>query len=82
MHKHSTGATQLPQHLLVSNLHHYNTRFSSNHNYALPGARINLKQTSLTYRGPDFWNKIPPQIRSLPHHCFKKMYKLHLLAGS
>lgn len=82
VHKHSTGAIQLPQHLLlVSNLHHYNTRSSSNNNYTLPNAKINLKQTSLTYRGPEYWNKIPPQIRSLPHHCFKKMYKRHLLAG-
>ena len=82
MHKHSTGALQLPQNLLlVSHLHHYNTRSSSSNNYVLPGARINLKQTSLTYRGPEYWNKIPPQIRHLPHHSFKKTYKQHLLAG-
>ena len=83
MHKHSTGALQLPQHLLlVSNLHHHNTRSSSNKNYVLPVARINLKQTSLTYRGPEYWNKIPPKIRALPHHCFKQTYKQHLLAGT
>ena len=66
--------------LFITDIHSYNTRSSSNNDYFIPKARINLKQTSFTYCGPDIWNKIPPNIRTTPFFCFKKLFKSHLLS--
>ena len=81
MHKNKSNIIQMSSDFLfITDIHSYNTRSSSNNDYFIPKARINLKQTSFIYRGPDIWNKIPPDIRTTPFFFFKKLFKSHLLS--
>ena len=63
----------------VSSIHSHNTRLNNPFNYYIPSINTNLGKTSLTYCGPKIWNSIPLDIRSLPPHQFKILYKNHLI---
>ena len=56
-------------------IHHYHTRFSSKNNFYIKRSRINQLKNSFSRIRAKIWNSVPPDIRKLPKHNFKK--KLH-----
>ena len=56
-------------------IHHYHTRFSSKNNFCIKRSRINQLKNSFSRIGVKTWNSVPPDIRILSKHNFKK--KLH-----
>ena len=69
----------LPSHLINTfyqnnEIHHYCTR--SSYNYHLELVNTNIKQFSITYKGPVLWNSIPVSIRSLKNI---NQFKQHII---
>ena len=61
--------------LNISNLHNYNTRLSSTHNFYQHFIRTNSAQSTFTTNGIKFWRKIPKEIKVLPLNIFKTRVK-------
>ena len=63
----------------ASRIHNYNTRFVSNLNYFRPRVSTNLGKTSFKFSAPKIWETVPPGLKCLPYHKFKKEWKSYLL---
>ena len=80
MHNYHKKKTNLNVNLeLLTNKHSHNTRSAADSNYFLPNLRTNLGMNSLSSIGPQVWNSIPTNIKSLPAHLFKNKYKQYML---
>ena len=60
----------------ASRIHNHNTRFVSNLNYFRP--RVS---TSFKFSAPKIWETVPPCVKSLPYHKFKKEWNSCLLTN-
>ena len=61
--------------------HNYLTRQSVSQNLNSAFQRLTLTQHSIYYCGPQIWNEIPDDIKSLPRFDqFRKSYKSYLLS--
>ena len=60
-------------------MHHYHTRFSSKNNFYIKRSRINQLKNSFSRIGAKIWNSVPPDIRKLSKHNFKKKLQEALL---
>ena len=58
-----------------------NTRFVSNMNYFRPRVSTNLGKKSFKFSAPKIWETVPPGLKCLPYHKFKKEWKSCLLAN-
>ena len=63
----------------ASRIHNHNTRFVSNLNYFRPRVSTNLGKTSFKFSAPKIWETVPPGLKCLPYHKFKKEWKSYLL---
>ena len=59
----------------ASRIHNHNTRFASNLNYFMPRVSTNLNKTSFKFSVPKIWGTVPPGLKCLPYHKFKKEWK-------
>ena len=50
----------------------FNTRFVSNLNYFRPRVSTTLGKTSFKFSAPRIWETVPPGLKCLPYHKFKK----------
>ena len=57
------------------------TRFVSNLNYFRPRVSTNLGKTSFKFSAPKIWETVPPGLKCLPYHKFKKEWKSYLLTN-
>ena len=58
-----------------------NTRFVCNLNYFRPRVSTNLGKTSFKFSAPNIWETVPPGLKCLPYHKFKKEWKSCLLTN-
>ena len=58
-----------------NSIHHHHSRFSSKNNFYIKRSRINELKNSFSRIVATIWNSVPPDIRKLSKHNFKK--KLH-----
>ena len=65
----------------ASRIHNNNTRFVSNLNYFRPRVSTNLGKTSFKFSAPKIWETVPPGLKCLPYHKFKKEWKSCLLTN-
>ncbi|CAH3173963.1 unnamed protein product [Porites lobata] len=65
----------------ASRVHNHNTRFFSNLNYFRPRVSTNLGKTSFKFSAPKIWATVPPGLKCLPYHKFKKEWKFCLLTN-
>ena len=65
----------------ASRIHNHNTRFVSNLNYFRPRVSTNLGKTSFKFSAPKIWETVPPGLKCLPYHKFKKEWKSYLLTN-
>ena len=65
----------------ASRIHNHNTRFVSNLNYFRPRVSTNLGKTSFKFSAPKIWETVPPGLKCLPYHKFKKEWKSCLLTN-
>ena len=63
----------------ASRIHNHNTRFVTNLNYFRPRVSTNLGKTSVKFSAPKIWETVPPGLKCLPYHKFKKEWKSCLL---
>ena len=63
----------------ASRIHNHNTRFLSDMNYFRPRVSTNVSKTSFKFCAPKIWETVPPGLRCLPYHKFKKEGKSCLL---
>lgn len=64
----------------MSEIHGYNTRYSSADNLCAKYSRLLTRQIkSFSRRGAIIWNSIPPDLRKLPKSCFKNKMQDYLL---
>ena len=56
-----------------SDLHNYNTRYASNHNYFIPSVHSNFGKKLISYKGAVIWREINAEYKKLPFHHFKKL---------
>ena len=64
---------------LASEVHSYNTRFVSEHNFYRPRIRNNYGAATFAFAGCKIWENIPSKLKTLPYNNFYKQYKFHLL---
>ena len=62
-----------------SEIHSYNTRASTCHNYSTKRVRLEQSKKSILFCGPHIWNAIPQKTRELSFSAFKRNYKKSLL---
>ena len=65
----------------VSRIHNHNTRFVSNLNYFRPRVSTSLGKKSFKFSAPKIWETVPPGLKCLPYHKFKKEWKSCLLTN-
>ena len=65
----------------ASRVHNHNIRFVSNLNYFRPRVSTNLGKTSFKFSAPKIWETVPPGLKCLPYHKFKKEWKSCLLTN-
>ena len=65
----------------ASRIHNNNTRFVSNLHYFRPRVSTNLGKTSNKFSAPKIWETVPPGLKYLPYHTFKKEWKSYLLTN-
>ena len=65
----------------ASRVHNHNIRFVSNLNYFRPRVSTNLGKTSFKFSAPKIWETVPPGLKCLPYHKFKKEWKSYLLTN-
>ena len=65
----------------TSRIHNHNTRFISNLNYSRPRVSTNLGKTSFKFSAPKIWETVPPGLKCLPYHKFKKEWNPCLLTN-
>ena len=65
----------------ASRIHNHNTRFVSNLNYFRLRVSTNLGKTSFKFSVPKIWQTVPPGLKCLPYHKFKKEWKSYLLTN-
>ena len=63
----------------ISGISSYKTRHVSKNNIFLPRAHTSRSQRSIKYTDAKIWNNIPFEIKKLPFHKFKEIYKNFLL---
>ena len=63
----------------VSDIHSHNTRYASNLNFHVPGARSNYGKHTFTFAITKIWEETPTNIKTLSYFQFKKQYKRILL---
>ena len=56
-------------------------RFVGNLNYFRPRVSTNLGRTSFKFSTPKIWETVPPGLKCLPYHKFKKEWKCCLLTN-
>ena len=64
--------------LLFSDIHHYDTRQSSEGRYLLPACSTKVKQKTFYYRAMVAWNSLPVFLLDMNSASFKKRLKLYL----
>ena len=64
----------------ASEYHNYSTRYASNQNFFIPRMLTSQGQSSSLYIGPQIWNNISLDIRSLSCGRFKKVIKKSLIS--
>jgi len=62
----------------IVNTHNHNTRLASKSNYYIPRKRTDIGKKSFSYIGPQIWQEVPLEIKSLSFQSFKKKLKKHL----
>ena len=62
-----------------TNIHNYDTKFSSSENYYIKYSRLNNQKNSFSRFGVRLWNQIPAHIRNLSKKAFNKAIKSSLL---
>ena len=65
----------------ASRIRNHNTRFVSNLNYFRPRVSTNLGKMSFKFSAPKIWETVPPGLKCLPYHKFKKEWKSCLLTN-
>ena len=65
----------------ASRIQNHNKRFVSNLNYFRPRVSTNLGKTSFKFSAPKIWETVPPGLKCLPYHKFKKEWKSCLLTN-
>ena len=63
----------------ISEVSLHATRHVSSNNIFLPCVRTCRSQRSIKYAGAKLWSNIPSEIKKLPFHKFKEIYKNFLL---
>ena len=56
-------------------------RFVNNRNYFRLRVSTNLGKTSFKFSAPKIWETVPPGLKCLPYHKFKKEWKSYLLTN-
>ena len=56
----------------TKDVHHYNTRSSTDGNFYINYSRLNHYKNSFSIMGAKLWNSIPDVMRQLPKYRFKK----------
>lgn len=64
---------------LASEVHSYNTRFVSKHNFYRPRIRNSYGAATFAFAGSKVWENIPSKLKTLPYNNFYEQYKLYLL---
>ena len=59
----------------VTDLHEYNTRFSSNQSFPIPKVRTNYRIFNIRFQGAKIWNSLTKNIKFLSIDKFKKNVK-------
>ena len=64
-----------------SGIRNYNTRFVRKLNYFRLRGSTNLGKMSFKFSAPKIWETVPPGLKCLPYHKFKKEWKSCLLTN-
>jgi len=56
-----------------SDVHNYNTRYSSNQNYFISGVHSNVGKKLISYKAPVVWREVNAKYKNLLFHQFKKL---------
>ena len=62
----------------ITQKHHYETRLAAKQNYFEPRKRTELGKKTFSYIGPNVWQEVPFELKSLFYNQFKKKFKLFL----
>ena len=62
----------------ITQKHHYKTRLAAKQNYFQPRKRTELGKKTFSYIGPEIWQEVPYELKSLSYNQFKKKFKLFL----
>lgn len=63
----------------ISNVHSYNTRYSTRDNFYRPNVRTNYGKFTFNYTASKLWNSVPTNLKHLSASNFKRQYKRLLL---
>ena len=63
----------------VSNLHKYNTRYTSKSNFYRPNVRTNTGKSTFVYVASELWETVPTNLKRLSTSSFTKRYENHLV---
>ena len=65
----------------ATEIHKYNTKYSSNSNYFIHQKRTNIDRRSFSFVGPKIWQVVPSNPKFCSFQAFKKNLKLYYLQG-